>query len=62
MSNFKLRPASGRAKKVAAMLQMKPSELAKKYKYVPRCVWKIMSSGQRAIFIASKPKSNFKLN
>lgn len=62
MKNVKLRPSKGGAAAFNKMLQMKPSELARKFHYLPKSLWRMMSIGQRKIFLYHRHRVNLATN
>lgn len=62
MRNVKLRPSKGGASMFAKMLQMKPSQLAENFHHLPKSLWRMMSRGQRKIFLYHRHRINLATN
>lgn len=61
MKNVKLRP-SKKGVIFAKMLQMKPSKLAENFNYLPKSLWRMMSKGQKKIFLFHRHRINLARN
>lgn len=61
MKNVKLRPANGGAKAFVELLQMKPSELSR-FNHLPKSLWRMMSNGQKKIYLYHKRKRRLATN